>query len=289
MLELWGSEQPRVGKPALQLHGATAAPSRSTSSKVTSTTELLAGPSLMTANAAARFFAAPRPYFPAELPGAEGPRTMAPLGVGAAEGRGDAAKGGPGTVLSAPRGCAQRRGGGIAPCSPQSCGPGPAPPPASLPAPLSEPAGRGAAGHGGCAASPCGGCFGTEGGGCAPRGVRPSIHPSIHPSVHPCVGGGSCVCVTDSAARTARGSRPSQPAGATAARRGCGSPFSVPRSPPQWGRPQRPRCSSSSSLLAGQVFQIQERILCHVFVKQPGLYSLWADSGTVLIRSKNNI
>ncbi|XP_027586505.1 translation initiation factor IF-2-like [Pipra filicauda] len=225
------------------------------------------------------------PIFPSGAPRGGGTRTTAPLGVGAAEGRGDAAKGGPGTVLSAPRGCAQRRGGGIAPCSPQSCGPGPAPPPASLPAPLSEPAARGAAGHGGCAASPCGGCFGTEGGGCAPRGVRPSIHPSIHPSVHHCVGGGSCVCVTDSAARTARGSRPSQPAGATAARRGCGSPFSVPRSPPQWGRPQRPRCSSSSSLLAGQVFQIQERILCHVFVKQPGLYSLWADSGTVLIRS----
>ncbi|XP_027512549.1 ataxin-2-like isoform X3 [Corapipo altera] len=117
----------------------------------------------------------------------------------------------------------------------------------------------------------------------------PSVYPSIHPSDHPCVGGGSCVCVTDSAARTARGSRPSQPSGATAARRGWGSPFSVPRSPPQWGRPQRPRCSSSSSLLAGQVFQIQERILCHVFVKQPGLYSLWADSGTVLIRIKNNI
>ncbi|XP_027512558.1 ataxin-2-like isoform X4 [Corapipo altera] len=78
----------------------------------------------------------------------------------------------------------------------------------------------------------------------------PSVYPSIHPSDHPCVGGGSCVCVTDSAARTARGSRPSQPSGATAARRGWGSPFSVPRSPPQWGRPQRPRCSSSSSLLA---------------------------------------
>ncbi|XP_071408432.1 uncharacterized protein [Pithys albifrons albifrons] len=87
--------------------------------------------------------------------------------------------------------------------------------------------------------------------------------------------------------RTQRGGAArTQPAGATPARPGCGSPFSVPRSPPRWGRPQRPRCSSSSSLLAGQVVQIQERMLCHVFVKQPGLYSLWADSGTVLIRSK---
>ncbi|XP_056369159.1 tropomyosin-1, isoforms 33/34-like [Oenanthe melanoleuca] len=35
--------------------------------------------------------------------------------------------------------------------------------------------------------------------------VRPSVRPSIHPRIHPCVGGGSCVCVTDREARTARG------------------------------------------------------------------------------------
>ncbi|XP_027755790.1 uncharacterized protein LOC114065816 [Empidonax traillii] len=219
-----------------------------------------------------------------------GGRTTAPLGVGAAEGRGDAAKGGPGTVLAAPRGCAQRCGGGIVPCSPQSCGPGPAPPPASLSAPLSEPAAAGQRGTAGVRRLPAVVAL-VPGRRLRPTrvpSVYPSIHPSVRPSVHPCVGGGSCMCVTDSAARTARGSRPLAACRGTAARPGCGSPFSVPRSPPQWGRPQRPRCSSSSSLLAGQVFQIQERILCYVFVKQPGLYSLWADSGTVLIRSKNN-
>ncbi|XP_064909458.1 uncharacterized protein LOC110357952 [Columba livia] len=121
-----------------------------------------------------------------------------------------------------------------------------------------------AAGPAGIAASPCSGCFGTggqsptgaasaRGGGCAPCGVRPSVRPSVHPSIHPYLRGRwlvcACVSVTDSAARTARGQLPSrnQP-GTMPARPGCGSHFSVPRSPPLRGRPQRPRCSSSSLL-----------------------------------------
>ncbi|XP_062465082.1 collagen alpha-1(I) chain-like [Pezoporus occidentalis] len=119
-----------------------------------------------------------------------------------------------------------RRGAGSR-RSPRSCGLSPAQPPASLPgrqsrAPM-------AAGPAGQVAYPCGGCFGTEGtGGCAPRGVCPS-------------------CGAQSAGAAAL----TPPAGD---RPVCGTPFSVPRSPPRRGRPQRLRCccsSSSSSLLAG--------------------------------------
>ena len=74
------------------------------------------------------------------------------------------------------------------------------------PRPLSAPGGR--MGTAWRAAPPRSGCFGTS--GQRPRGAA-SIHPSVRPSLRGwrlvCV----CVCVTDTAARTARGQQRSRP------------------------------------------------------------------------------
>ncbi|XP_041873823.1 wiskott-Aldrich syndrome protein homolog 1-like [Corvus kubaryi] len=185
------------------------APSRSTFPKVTSTAEFLAGPCLMTASAAARFaLRCSPPTFPGGAPrgGGPGPRLRSEwaLPQGAVAGsppRGDARSGaGAGSRLAPPRAAASAR---------------PRRPPPSLPRCQSQPPARVAAGHG----AACGvslrwllWCRGTTAASHAASvhssvrpSIHPSVHPSIHPSIHPCVGGGSCVCVTDSEARTARG------------------------------------------------------------------------------------
>ncbi|KAK4830429.1 LOW QUALITY PROTEIN: hypothetical protein QYF61_011137 [Mycteria americana] len=147
--------------------------------------------------------------------------------------------------LAAPRGCAQRRGGGIAPRPaeaaasarprrPPPCPAGRAGRPHGSGAPLAA----GPAGLGGA----CGvslqwllwyrGAAPAGGGGCAPRGVRPSVHPSLRGRRLVC----ACVCVTDSAARTARGQPPSrsQP-GAAPARPGAAAPSPSPGALPGGG------------------------------------------------------
>ncbi|KAM6092306.1 uncharacterized protein LJ206_005390 [Theristicus caerulescens] len=233
------------------------------------TSALLAGPFLMTTSAAPRFLLCSclrrgyPPTFPSgAAPGAGAPRTAALLGAGGAAAPGDAAEAAWAPRVAAPRGSAQRRGGGIAPRPPEAAASArPRRPPPCPPVSAGRPHGSGAP----LAAGPAG--HGGECGvslqwllwyrGAAPAGAAAAPHAaSVHPSIHPSLRGRRlvCVCVTDSAARTARGQPPSrsQP-GATPARPGCGSPFSVPRSPPRRGRPQRPRCSSSSSLLAEQV------------------------------------
>lgn len=140
MQELWDSEQPRARNCGWQ--GAIVAPSRSTFSKVTSSTALLAGPCLMTASAAARFVLR---CSPPTFPGG------APRGGGRGSARGERCLGARRQARRTAGMRAAARGRDRASLSPE-LQPQPGPAARSLPAPLSEPAARVAAEHGG----PCG-------------------------------------------------------------------------------------------------------------------------------------
>lgn len=200
----------------------------------------------MTARAAARFcFAAiaavaPRSHFPAELPpGPRRPGAQMCAGQTVPPRPGMRQEAASALRLAALRGCAQRRVGGIAPRPSEAAASArPHCPPSSPTVRARRSRGSGAplvAGPAGHKTFPRTDCVGT--GEQRLQGEATAPHaPSVRPSIYAGVGGGWCVCVTDSAAPEARGQSPSHsPPGATPARPGCDSPFSFPEALPGGG------------------------------------------------------